>query len=217
VEVQFYAVVALAIGAATLLARLLPARRAVLFEALLTVAALAHLVLFVLWSLGRAPATFGFLPYFIFGAALYYALRGSRVALAWTVCMVPLMVYQFVTYQIPTLAEYQVDRTQPPLITGFYTGLDVVMLLAMLAATVLLARTSLPISRRLDRFVGDLSYPLYLNHVVAGVLAASVYPQAPAALFLLACLTGIALSAAMHMLVEPPLRTVRNLIRGRAI
>jgi peptidoglycan/LPS O-acetylase OafA/YrhL len=217
VELQFYGIVALAMLGAVLVTRHMRTRRKNLFEILLVLAALLHLPAYALWALGRAPATFSFAPYFIFGGAMYYALRGARTGVILAACMLPLILHQFVTYEIPTLAEFQVDKTHEPLITGFYVFLQLALMLAFLAATAALSRGGLPYGAEVDRFFGDLSYPLYLNHVLAGNIAASLYSVSLAWLFPLACLTGIALSWGMFLLVEPQLRAVRTLIRGKRL
>jgi len=90
--------------------------------------------------------------------------------------MLPLIAYQYTAYEVPVLSAFQVDTTIPPLIDRLHETLQVALVIGILGLMVALSQATLPIGRRVDQFCGDLSYPLYLNHVLAGHVAASLYP-----------------------------------------
>ncbi len=217
VELQFYLVVALAMAAALAAQRRLRLNGDSALERVLGAAAAVHCLGFLVWASGHAPATFSFVPYFVFGAAAFYAVRGSRPAVAWAASMLPLIVYQYAAYEVPALSAFQVDTTIPPLVDRPHETLQIALVVGILGLMVALSQATLPISRRLDQFCGDLSYPLYLNHVLAGHVAASLYPGPPDLRFLLACATALALALLMHLAVEPHIRPLRTAVRGRPI
>ncbi len=70
---------------------------------------------------------------------------------------------------------------------------------------------------RLDRWLGDLSYPLYIGHGVALVLLMSLAPNAGWPLFAAGIAASLLLAAALHMAVERPLRGLRDRLRGRPV
>jgi peptidoglycan/LPS O-acetylase OafA/YrhL len=218
VEFQFYLIVAVALGAALLCARTLRLRMERIFILLLLAAVAAHLAFYVAWAAGHAPATFGFAPYFIFGGALYYAINGSRRALALVLLMIPFVAHHFLVYVLPTLAVFQVDQSVGPAITPVYKTVDLLLLLSLLAGIGVLAVLDWPPLRRFDRFLGELSYPLYLNHMIAGVVAASFIPADWGdGRMLLAFVIGLSVSYALYAAVEPTLKRARNVVRGHAI
>jgi peptidoglycan/LPS O-acetylase OafA/YrhL len=67
--------------------------------------------------------------------------------------------------------------------------------------------------KRLDRRLGDLSYPLYLNHYVVGILATSLAPRASLGLYAGAVVVAVLLAVCAERLVDRPLRRVRDRIR----
>jgi peptidoglycan/LPS O-acetylase OafA/YrhL len=68
--------------------------------------------------------------------------------------------------------------------------------------------------KRLDRRLGDLSYPLYLNHYAVGIAAASLAPRAGWPLFAVTALAAIVLAAAAERLVDRPIRALRDRVRS---
>ncbi|MCK6450394.1 MAG: acyltransferase [Alphaproteobacteria bacterium] len=156
--------------------------------------------------LGRAPNLFQFGPYFLFGAAVFLATRGSRAALAAALASIPLMALQFWDYNPAVYAAYGRDRLGQYLLMAALAGL-----FAWLGC-----RSSWR-PGRWDRMLGDLAYPLYLNHLTVGVLARSIAPDRSVTAALLAFAASIALAALMQAIVEPPVRAWRNRWRGVAI
>lgn len=92
---------------------------------------------------------------------------------------------------------------------------------ALLAPLLLLAGwlASRPVSARWqrgDRVLGDLSYPLYLNHYAVGLLCTGL--EAPgAAIYAAGLAASILLAAAMGRLVDGAMRPWRQRVRGVAL
>ena len=68
--------------------------------------------------------------------------------------------------------------------------------------------------KRLDRRLGDLSYPLYLNHYAVGIAAASLAPRSGWPLFAVTVLASVLLAAAAERLVDRPIRGLRDRVRS---
>ncbi|WP_407518959.1 acyltransferase family protein [Methylobacterium oryzisoli] len=206
-EMLFYAAMAGALALAWLGMRL-GRERWTLARTSLAVA-LATAPLFGLAMLRRAPETFTLAPYFWFGGALYFALgTRSRVAGAAVALSLAAIVWEF-TARAPHHPGLGFERA---------AGIQVGMLLAMLAAIAILARCRLagllaPL-RRIDRALGDLTYALYLSHLAVMVLVLS----ATSGFTLTGYLTGLALSlpvaVGLHALIEPAVSRARDAIRG---
>jgi peptidoglycan/LPS O-acetylase OafA/YrhL len=68
-----------------------------------------------------------------------------------------------------------------------------------------------------DRRLGDLSYPLYLNHYVVGILATSLAPQVGVALYAASVAGAVVLAAVAERVVDRPLRRLRDRVRTVAV
>lgn len=71
--------------------------------------------------------------------------------------------------------------------------------------------------RNIDRSLGDLSYPLYLNHYVVGIVLFDVFQYRGIPLYLLGIVLSLVAAKLMDRVVEAPLRHIRNRIRGAAV
>jgi peptidoglycan/LPS O-acetylase OafA/YrhL len=104
---------------------------------------------------------------------------------------------------------------QPP---GRLADLQGLIFLALAAAFVLAGRLHLPQHlRRLDSALGSLSYPIYLNHYIVGILLFDGTTSRGWPLFAAGLLLSVLLAAVMHRIVEVPLYGLRNLVRGAAL
>lgn len=195
VEVLFYLVFALCL--------FLAARwrnRALAFAA----AGLPTVLLVALQAVGRAPAIFMNAPYFIFGIAVYESLRGGRTAraIAAGAALAMLLGYPARLPDVPI----------PAAVLAIQYAIQITLFLAFW----LLCTARPPIPRRVDQFLGDLSYPVYLNHLVIGVVFKSLVPVPGIVSFLTAIGLSLCFSYAMYLLIEPPLRRLRARVRGGA-
>jgi peptidoglycan/LPS O-acetylase OafA/YrhL len=69
----------------------------------------------------------------------------------------------------------------------------------------------------IDRRLGDLAYPLYLNHYAVGIALFDLWPQRSLLPYSVGILTSVILAHIMARLVDAPLQHVRNRVRGRAL
>jgi peptidoglycan/LPS O-acetylase OafA/YrhL len=94
------------------------------------------------------------------------------------------------------------------------------ILCALLAVFVALAFVPRISSRwkTLDKRLGDLSYPLYLNHLVILLLVSNLNAENSGwTSYSLGVLLSIILAAFMYWIVETPLRSVRDRLRGTSL
>lgn len=148
---------------------------------------------------GRVFYFFSFSPYFIAGVSIYFLAfhgycKGPILALVLSTCL--------------SLVHFQAYNEG----LGGFVPLGLFM--ANLIAFFLLSRVNLP-SRfsGWDRLLGDLSYPLYLNHFI--ILATMKFlGKISIASYLLSICMAILLAAAMRSIVEPSTNTLRAKIRG---
>lgn len=207
VEMAFYFVVALGLVFVSLARRVMRAR-APSFASILLMLSLACLPLYGLALLGRGIAMFQFLPYFVFGGALFYCVRGGST---WA-------------YAIALLALAGIDvhfLTQPAQhkVLGF--ARDVTFQFALLTGLVLLmgVLAYLP-SRRIegiDRGLGDLTYPLYMHHLNLILATYLLMPEASGRAMSMAVAASIVVAVGLHKLVDPLVDRLRNKVRGQKI
>jgi peptidoglycan/LPS O-acetylase OafA/YrhL len=81
----------------------------------------------------------------------------------------------------------------------------------------LLGRGAQGARKAVDRRLGDLSYPLYLNHYAVGIAMGSLAPALGWGLFAVALVLSLLLAAVAERLVEHPMRAIRDRIRGVAL
>ena len=95
------------------------------------------------------------------------------------------------------------------------------LLAVLVAAVAVCAGSPAEKSRRLlvlDRFLGEMSFPLYLYHYPVGIVFASLFAGAHSGLTALSAGAVSCIAAvAMYYPVEPLLRRARNRVRGRAL
>jgi peptidoglycan/LPS O-acetylase OafA/YrhL len=199
VEVTFYGVIA---------ACLFVARRYKIGLAVTIIAAAGLLEpLFVLALWGEAPPLFGFLPYFSFGAALYFWRKGQRVG-------------SFIA--IISLIAVCVHFLSQPLyhsILGFHreAGAQLLMLGTLIALMVLLGVVRPRRLTKADRFMGNLSYPLYLYHYVVLVLMASATAKYTYSTFALGVMLSLLVSLLMTQAMDSLIERYRDQVRTRRL
>ena len=195
-EFLFYFVMAAAL--------LLPGRW---YRPALVLIAVAASVGFVVHIAGRGPETLRFVPYFVFGVAAYYALAGQRIALGLLTLASLGCVVEFVTSPV----------MQIPALIAAYGPIPVdarfALLVGLMAAIPLLAILSAGRFERIDRVLGDLSYPVYLNHCVVLPAVRTLLPDLGMAGLAAVTLYALALSYVMYALIEPGLIGLRNRVR----
>lgn len=151
-----------------------------------------------------------FAPYFALGACLYGMMRGSRMAIGGAALSFAEMVLHYLRYAQGKigLAEALSGASLPVMVSLCVMAL-------MPALIIILNRTAVSReARTVDRRLGDLSYPMYVNHYTVLVLMASLTAAQGWAAFIATLLVSAALSWLVALAVETPLRSIRNRIRG---
>lgn len=205
VEMGFYIITALALVLAPYLTRL--RGKPVSFAGALLALTLLCFPLFVLSLNGKSAAIFQYLPYFTFGGALYFVLQGSRLAMAITMLSLPGIAIQFASTPphdaVPGIAS---DMAGQAWVLG-----------ALLLAMTLLALKPSRRFERVDRVLGDLTYPLYMSHynVLVALLALHLAPTP--LLFGASLLLALGVALWLHRLIDPRVDAWRERVRGRKI
>lgn len=101
-----------------------------------------------------------------------------------------------------------------------WAGVGLAILNLLAAALFFLGRsTASGRKKAIDRWFGDITYPLYLNHYAVSIATLSLVPQElrGIALFLANLAACIVLSLVLSSLSEPFTRSIRNRIRGASV
>lgn len=153
--------------------------------------------------------TAGSLP-FSTGAMMFHYRDALRPLWRRRYALVPILValYGMTVY---TVYSRPITATR----TTFYASYAILTLLI----GVLMFAESSPVLGRLDRVLGDLSYPVYLTHrsVAAVVLALSPWHLFTAPFVAAAFVVTLAVSAAIHSFIERPIERVRAYVRSGTI
>ncbi len=160
---------------------------------------------FALYLWRGGPGLLSDVPFFLLGVCLYAALRrpglwrGAAVLLAAGCAMAAFPHWD--------------QRGLPAL------SLQLPALSALIAAMAVLAAWPhvAPSWRRLDRRMGALSYPLYLNHYAVDIALYDSVPARGVAIYAAGAGLSVALAWLMHRLVEAPMDRLRTRVRGRAV
>jgi peptidoglycan/LPS O-acetylase OafA/YrhL len=200
IEVAFYLVMAVCL---ILQARIMPKKGVGLIAGLMVI---PFALAFGLAMTGRGIGMFSYVPYFVFGAAWYYWLRGCAIALPVALVTVPIMIW----HCAGQVEKHAADVALPALVWS-----NLVLFAALLALMCILSFGKGGRWTSLDQRLGALTYPLYLYHevVFVGVMTFSAgysYLTLAASIIL-----SLALSAVMVALVDKPINRFRDRIRGR--
>ncbi len=190
VEMTFYITACL-----TLLASLKCRQRRVTDAALL----LGLLACGLFLCLGR-PGLLSSGPMFLFGVALCLLThRADACRIAFAGAALFLIWRGFSSY---------VQRGTPSL------HLQLLLIATLLGALVWLIRLpACPWPRHVDRALGDLSYPLYLNHYAVGIIVYDTIPSRGIEIFLFASLFAVGLSWLMSQAIDAPVIALRARVR----
>jgi peptidoglycan/LPS O-acetylase OafA/YrhL len=158
-----------------------------------------------------AESSAQFAPYFVLGGAAFVVAREGagwkgRVAAGLALLCAPLTQWQMWNYNGFIHLEY--GRSHP---------WQVALHGALLAAFLWLAVWSRRAPGRLDRRLGDLAYPVFLNHLTVGAALRSAGVDDSLPGVLLAMVLSVALAWAMERAVEPALKALRDRWRGTAL
>jgi peptidoglycan/LPS O-acetylase OafA/YrhL len=146
-----------------------------------------------------------FVPTFALGTALCFALRGYRVA-GWLSVPLFLLTLHEILHQPAVHPTAHFVRNLPG---------EAIVFTGMLAAILMLAKVRL-VPDRLDRLCGDISYPVYVGHLLPVIVLASMGELAhPTFLWIIPSLVGTALIVfVVDRGIELPVAAIRARIRG---
>jgi peptidoglycan/LPS O-acetylase OafA/YrhL len=147
---------------------------------------------------------FMFAPHFLLGVSLRYLYRGYPAArFAVTVSFILALIHY---------ANY-VGRNAEALIAA-----PTVLYALFVVGVFVLANVRVgAAARRIDRWLGDLSYPVYLNHYVVTIAVMSLVRARNVWVFLMCIPLSLAASWLVAQLTEPLTRGMRTRIRGVAL
>jgi len=173
--------------------------RAVLPVAFVAIAALAVLATVTGWSFLNY---FCFASYFMVGVALYsWTQAKTRIAATALTLSSALAIWQFAQY---------IGKAGDVWVMG---PLALLIALAALIVPLSKTRTSSALSA-FDARLGDLSYPIYLNHYVVIIAALNMTAQRNMWVFALSMIACVAFSFLASLLTEPFTAKIRDRIRG---
>jgi peptidoglycan/LPS O-acetylase OafA/YrhL len=210
-EVVFYCAMFAAVLAATVLGRKQQQGRAALPWARWTLALMGTGALLAAGASlrGVLPDLLALGAYFIFGAALFYTLNGRRMAALFLPLAAVLMAWHYSGTHAGKVLAYPQNMPVQFAVLG--------ILVACVAVCAVL-RVRSPRMLRVDRWLGEMSFPLYLYHYPVGIVFATLYAGQHSILTLLSAgVVSCGVSVGIYAVVEPPLRRVRNRVRGRAL
>jgi peptidoglycan/LPS O-acetylase OafA/YrhL len=147
---------------------------------------------------------FGFFPYFSFGMIVYYYQKnaGGKVLLGvGGVVSFVLIFIHFYTY-ISSGGEFSI--------------VSLFILLFLMLVFIWLTSANIALSQKIDKFFGDMSYSLYLNHFAIQVLFLYLGLHG-LSIFIIGVLLSVLTSYVLNLIVDPFTIKLRNKIRGSSI
>ena len=210
IEFVFYLSVTIAVAAWPLV------RRFMEIKTFLTLCVFGAIAVHVFNNYGRHLHFYlDFVPYFTLGMALY-ALSTRRDRMAGLVAIVSyvLVAFQFVQYQFgKSVPELGWSGLAAPGVLG--------PLLFMLAGPLLilgLAAVRLPQQYvRWDQWIGNLSYPIYLNHGTVLIATWSIFHASGTGITIATLALTLVVGYIMKTLVETPMVPLRDRVRGHSL
>lgn len=162
--------------------------------------------LYCLGVMQRLPAMLTLMPYFAFGMAYYFALKGKNLAICISFLCLPMMAWSFFSQPEyhPVLGFERAVLWQWGILS---------LLIAMMCQ---LATKRFAPLRKPDAVAGSYTYPLYLDHFIVMVLAASLFSQSMTA-FIAGMVLSVLFSIGMARLIDPVVDRWRDRVRGQKL
>jgi peptidoglycan/LPS O-acetylase OafA/YrhL len=160
----------------------------------------------VYWALHYAP-------YFVLGCSLYFVhisgVRGARFLALVAYTLVGLHFFRYVQGQTGMSMQAVYGIAQPRVLVASLMMLSLPIVLMLLVSLQVSQRTA-----RVDKWFGDLTYPLYLNHYIVLVAIWSLVEQRSWATQVMAMGLALALAYVMKLAVDVPVASLRDWVRG---
>lgn len=178
------------------------------FAVIGSIATLLLAPMFYLAVRGHGIAMLAFVPYFTFGAGLYFATAGSRAGWLTAIVSVPAMLWQCnAQLHLPALNQG----------ASLSVAGNLLVLIALLGTMTWLAFAKFTAARGADRWLGNLTYPLYLYHedVLVGLLTFTVgYSYG---VFAAGLVLSFLAAAGLMSAVDPIIGRYRDRVRGGSL
>lgn len=149
------------------------------------------------------PKQLAYGSYFAFGGAVFFLISGHRKAV---LVMLPAffqMLWHFQTSDAEDFTSIPANRSG-----------QLAIFIAILISIIALAELRVP-HVKFDKWVGELSYPLYLNHYVIGVVVLNTVCEFSNRCLVAGVVSSLLLTWIMFRLVDKPLVKVRRAIRSK--
>ncbi|KAA2236923.1 acyltransferase family protein [Salinarimonas soli] len=168
------------------------------------------LAVFMLYILGIGPSISQYIPIFAFGAVLYRVVAAPSVASYLTLgALLSVSFYICIAVTLPEALAQPFTIGERSIHLLIFFGL-------MLAPWWLATCRVGPAIAHLDRRIGDLSFPIYLQQYAILVFAKTFMPVSYTT-FIFVVIAAIILAWCSDAVVEAPLRILRDRIRGRSL
>lgn len=160
--------------------------------------------LFALFLLREnVPQQFGLVPFFLLGVAGFIAWQ-KRTARTW--------LHLIAALGCVGVAFPLWRQTNNPDIAA---QIPILLSLLLLAGALAFMPSPAPLLKKIDVFLGNLSYPLYLNHYVVLLSLSNLFPEEKGgSIYVVGLALSLLLSCVMHYVIETPLRVIRDRVRG---
>ncbi|KRE03806.1 hypothetical protein ASE61_09255 [Bosea sp. Root670] len=159
----------------------------------------------------KGPGLFGFVPYFALGIAAYLTTRApSWLSYGIVAALFALCLWTCTEMSMPSFLPARQ-------LTEAHNTVHFILFFILTLIFLILIPVKLPVPwSRIDRRIGDLSFPLYLQQYVVLVFA---YALLPASYWTVAAVIALSLAVAWlsDLFVEAPIRMLRDRIRGHPI
>ena len=156
-----------------------------------------------------------FTPYFLTGVFLYFSLthwsRAALIGLAISYGLMALHFSRYVQHKIPLSDAWAHGLLEPG------NAIPILMLLGVPGLLKTLAYTRAGRIAPIDWRLGSLSYPIYLNHWVVIVALYTLTDEHGYTVQATAIAASIALSWLLMHVVETPMASLRDRLRGRPL
>jgi peptidoglycan/LPS O-acetylase OafA/YrhL len=161
------------------------------------------------WELAYAP-------YFVLGVCFFaWLVRRQRLALGGAA-----FAYLFVFLHFARYAQGKLEPSDNWISGLAEANVAAALVLMLLTPLSLLLLARLEPSRRMrewDRRLGDLSYPIYLNHYAVLIAFHSLVSNKSFLWQMVAVVTSVLVSWLLMIAVERPIAPLRNRLRGQAV
>ncbi len=146
------------------------------------------------------------IPYFLLGILMYVLTLRKNKTNIWLVLLTAFVAYL-------TINNFCMGSNKK-----FDVVLTTVIFSAMLVVLYILSHINSNnlLIKKIDSLLGNISYPLYLNHYIVEIAIVGLLPRSSTT-FICGIVIVLAFSYAAYISVEPFTKRIRNKVRGYAL